>query len=49
VRRLIRRVVMKGRLLGIKGAFLADVARVAVGLSGACDPQVRPAVSGSCT
>jgi alanyl-tRNA synthetase len=41
VRRLIRRVVMKGRLLGIQGLFLADVARTAVELSGACDPQVR--------
>lgn len=43
VRRLIRRVVMKGRLLGIQGLFLKQVAEVAVGLSGACDPQVRPA------
>jgi alanyl-tRNA synthetase len=41
VRRLIRRVVMKGRLLGIQGLFLADVARAAVELSGACDPQAR--------
>ncbi|KAI8465029.1 MAG: tRNA synthetases class II (A)-domain-containing protein [Monoraphidium minutum] len=40
VRRLIRRVVMKGRLLGIQGLFLRQVAEVAVGLSGACDPQV---------
>ncbi|GBF88584.1 alanine-tRNA ligase [Raphidocelis subcapitata] len=31
---------MKGRLVGIKGAFLAEVAREAVALSAACDPQV---------
>lgn len=41
VRRLIRRVIMKGRLIGIKEPFLAAVAEVAVSLSGACDPQVR--------
>jgi len=40
VRRLLRRVVMKGRLLGIKEIFTPKVAAVAVSLSGACDPQV---------
>ena len=41
VRRLLRRVVMKGRLLGITQTFTPKVAEVAVQLSGACDPQVR--------
>ena len=41
VRRLIRRVVMKARLLGITEPFLARVAEVAVGLSRACDPGVE--------
>lgn len=45
VRRLIRRVVMKGRLLGIKDAFTPAVAEVAVALSGPCDPQVRGCVA----
>ncbi|MEW5317397.1 MAG: hypothetical protein WDW38_008695 [Sanguina aurantia] len=40
VRRLLRRVVMKGRLLGIKDVFTPAIAEVAVALSGACDPQV---------
>uniref|UniRef100_A0A7S0R1E0 Alanine--tRNA ligase n=1 Tax=Chlamydomonas leiostraca TaxID=1034604 RepID=A0A7S0R1E0_9CHLO len=40
VRRLLRRVVMKGRLLGITDLFTPAVAAVAVGLSGACDPSV---------
>ncbi len=30
----------QGRLLGIKSAFTTEVARVAVSLSGPCDPQV---------
>jgi len=41
VRRLIRRVVMKGRSLGIPHPFLPEVARVAVSLSGGCDPEVQ--------
>lgn len=41
VRRLLRRVVMKGRLLGIEKLFTAECAKVAVELSGGCDPQVR--------
>lgn len=41
VRRLIRRVVRNGRLLGIAGeAFTPKVAEVAVALSAACDAQV---------
>jgi alanyl-tRNA synthetase len=41
VRRLIRRVVRNGRLLGMPaGAFTPKVAEVAVRLSGACDPAV---------
>ncbi|KAG1668819.1 hypothetical protein FOA52_004913 [Chlamydomonas sp. UWO 241] len=41
VRRLLRRVVMKGRLLGIRGGlFTPQVAEVAVALSGQCDPGV---------
>ncbi|GAX83651.1 hypothetical protein CEUSTIGMA_g11076.t1 [Chlamydomonas eustigma] len=40
VRRLLRRVVMKGRLLGIRTQFTSKVAEVAVSLSAACDPQV---------
>jgi len=42
VRRLIRRVVRNGRLLGISGeeAFTPKVAAMAVALSGACDAQV---------
>ena len=40
VRRLLRRVVMKGRLLGIKEVFTSKVAQVAVSLSGPCDPQL---------
>ncbi len=43
VRRLLRRVVMKGRLLGIRDIFTPQVAQVAVELSGGCDPQVRVA------
>lgn len=43
VRRLLRRVVMKGRLLGIEKLFTAECAKVAVELSGGCDPQVRAA------
>eukprot|EP00242_Pyramimonas_sp_CCMP2087_P007306 CAMPEP_0198205638 /NCGR_PEP_ID=MMETSP1445-20131203/9180_1 /TAXON_ID=36898 /ORGANISM="Pyramimonas sp., Strain CCMP2087" /LENGTH=600 /DNA_ID=CAMNT_0043878013 /DNA_START=24 /DNA_END=1823 /DNA_ORIENTATION=- len=42
VRRLLRRVVRCGRLIGIKSekAFTPIVAQVAVELSGGCDPQV---------
>ena len=42
VRRLIRRVVRNGRLLGVPAgeAFTPKVAAVAVALSGACDPAV---------
>ncbi|KAG2428876.1 hypothetical protein HYH02_014199 [Chlamydomonas schloesseri] len=40
LRRLLRRVVMKGRLLGIRDIFTPAVAEVAVGLSSACDPAV---------
>ncbi|EFJ50164.1 hypothetical protein VOLCADRAFT_89008 [Volvox carteri f. nagariensis] len=41
LRRLLRRVVMKGRLLGIREVFTPAVAAVAVGLSGPCDPAVQ--------
>ncbi|GLC40229.1 hypothetical protein PLESTF_000911100 [Pleodorina starrii] len=41
LRRLLRRVVMKGRLLGIRDVFTPSVAAVAVGLSGPCDPAVE--------
>jgi alanyl-tRNA synthetase len=45
VRRLLRRVVRCGRLLGVKPpegaeAFTPTIAEVAVGLSGGCDPEV---------
>jgi len=40
VRRLVRRVVMKGRLVGIKKPFTAEVAAVAVALSVGCDGGV---------
>ncbi|KAF6257363.1 tRNA synthetases class II (A)-domain-containing protein [Scenedesmus sp. NREL 46B-D3] len=40
VRRLLRRVVMKGRLLGIQGQFTPAVAEVAIRLSAQCDPAV---------
>lgn len=41
VRRLIRRVVMKGRLLGIRDIFTPAVAAVAVELSPGCDAAVE--------
>jgi alanyl-tRNA synthetase len=41
VRRLLRRVVLKGRLLGVKKPFVAEVAKVAIDMSGDCDPDVR--------
>ncbi|PNW79843.1 hypothetical protein CHLRE_08g368900v5 [Chlamydomonas reinhardtii] len=41
LRRLLRRVVMKGRLLGIREVFTPAVAEVAVALSAACDPAVQ--------
>ena len=34
-------VVMKGRLLGVKELFTADVANVTIELLEACDPMVR--------
>lgn len=40
VRRLLRRVIMKGRLLGITRVFTPEVAATAIELSGGCDPQV---------
>jgi len=40
VRRLLRRVIMKGRLLGIREVFTPGVAEVVVSLSGPCDPAV---------
>lgn len=40
LRRLIRRSLLKGHLLGIKGTFLGPVAQVAVDLSEGCDPAV---------
>lgn len=39
-RRLLRRVVLKCRLLGISKPFVSAVADVAVALSPGCDPQV---------
>jgi hypothetical protein len=41
VRRLLRRVVLKGRLLGVKKPFVSEVAKVAIEMSGDCDPDVR--------
>ncbi|KAK9807395.1 hypothetical protein WJX73_000319 [Symbiochloris irregularis] len=41
LRRLIRRVVMTGRLIGIKGAFITKLADVAIELSPGCDPNVQ--------
>lgn len=41
VRRLLRRVVLKGRLLGLRKPFVAAVAQAAVKLSGGCDPAVE--------
>jgi alanyl-tRNA synthetase len=41
LRRLIRRVVRHGRLIGIDGAFIAPVAETAIALSEAAYPQVR--------
>ena len=34
-------MMMQGRLLGIKGAFISQLAGVAVELSTGCDPQVQ--------
>jgi hypothetical protein len=34
-------VVLKGRLLGVKEPFVAEVAKVAINMSGDCDPDVR--------
>ncbi|GMH41527.1 hypothetical protein BSKO_09437 [Bryopsis sp. KO-2023] len=41
VRRLVRRTIMKGRLLGIKNLFTATLAKVAMEMSDGCDPAVR--------
>ncbi len=51
VRRLIRRVVRNGRLLGIPGtsAFTPKVAAVAVEMSGGCDHAVTRNAGALCT
>lgn len=41
LRRLIRRSLLKGHLLGIQGTFLSAVAQVAIDLSEGCDPAVK--------
>ena len=41
VRRLLRRVVMKGRILGIDETFTPALAEVVASLSGPCDPAVQ--------
>jgi alanyl-tRNA synthetase len=41
LRRLIRRVVRHGQLIGIEGAFIAKVAETAISLSEAAYPNVR--------
>ena len=41
LRRLIRRVVRHGRLLGIEGPFITQVAETAIAVSEAAYPQVR--------
>lgn len=41
LRRLIRRVVRHGRLIGIENQFISDVAEVAIALSEDAYPQVR--------
>ncbi|NET32375.1 MAG: alanine--tRNA ligase [Cyanothece sp. SIO1E1] len=41
LRRLIRRVVRHGRLIGIEGAFVNQVAETAIALSESAYPQVR--------
>lgn len=41
LRRLIRRSLLKGHLLGIQGTFLTSVAQVAIDLSEGCDPAVK--------
>ena len=43
VRRLLRRVVLKGRLLGVPRGetFTPEVAKIAVEMSPGCDPEVR--------
>lgn len=43
LRRLIRRAVRHGRLVGIEGAFIARVAETAIALSEAAYPDVRAA------
>ena len=40
-RRLLRRVVLKGRLLGLRKPFVGRVAEAVVGLSQGCDPDVE--------
>lgn len=41
VRRLVRRTVMKGRILGIKDLFTAKLADAAIKMSEDCDPAVK--------
>lgn len=41
VRRLIRRIVLKGHMLGIEGLFTEPICRVAIALSPECDPNVQ--------
>lgn len=41
VRRLVRRTVMKGRILGIKDFFTAKLADAAIEMSEECDPAVK--------
>ena len=45
LRRLIRRVVRHGRLVGIEGAFINEVAEMAIALSEGAYPAVREAES----
>ncbi|EIE20523.1 alanyl-tRNA synthetase [Coccomyxa subellipsoidea C-169] len=40
LRRLIRRTIMKGRLLGVKEVMLPALAETVIGLSDGCDPAV---------
>jgi alanyl-tRNA synthetase len=41
LRRLIRRVIRHGRLIGIEGEFINQVAATAIALSESCYPEVR--------
>lgn len=40
VRRLIRRIVLKGRSLGMPHPFMPDLARLVVSMADGCDPEV---------